>query len=176
MKNRIGIFSFFLTMFIVGSAIFRPATATDADLILPGVQQFFDNNGNSLSSGKVYFYEVGTTTFKDTYTSSAATVVNQNPITLNAGGKAPTGGIWGIGLYRQIVKDRNGNLIWDAVTETAGGGGTTPTLVGDGNLVGTVLPWSGLVAPNQYVFAYGQEIARTTFPEFYTAITQQAIH
>jgi hypothetical protein len=173
MKKINPILFFFLSILISGILIFRPALATDAALLPPGVQQFFDNSGNPLSSGKIYFYEVGTSTFKDTYTSSAATTVNTNPITLNAGGKAPTGGIYGIGLYRQLVKDRNGNTIWDAVT-APGGGGSTPTDVGDGNLVGTVLPWSGLVAPNQYVFAYGQEISRTTYPEFFTAVTQQA--
>lgn len=180
MKTKTGIISFFLSICFFATLIFNPgafkalAQSEEASLILPGVQQFFDNNGNPLNSGKVYFYEVGTTTFKDTYTSSAATTLNVNPITLNAGGKAPTGGIWGIGTYRQVVRDRNGNLIWDAVTTTAGGSGTTPTEVGDGNLVGTVLPWSGLVAPNQYVFAYGQELARASYPEFYTAITLQA--
>lgn len=182
MKTRIGILSFFLSIAFFGLLTFKPNVIsvvvpsayaqTEAALLPNAVQQYFDNNGNPLSSGKVYFYEVGTTTFKDTYTSSAATTVNANPITLNAGGKAPTGGIYGIGQYRQIVRDRNGNLIWDAVTEP-GGGSADPTLVGDGNLVGTVLPWSGLVAPNQYVFAYGQEIARATYSDFYTAITQQ---
>ena len=171
-----GMWAFFLTILILGSLIFAPVVsrATDAGLLNNGVQQFFDNAGNPLTSGKVYFYEVGTSTFKDTYTSSAATIVNTNPITLNAGGKAPTGGIYGTGLYRQLLKDKNGNVVWDAVTSPGGSGGSTPTLVGDGNLVGTTLPWSGLVAPNQYVFAYGQEISRTTYPEFYTAVTQQA--
>lgn len=172
MKTRIGIISFFLSIAVFASLIFKPLHAEDAALLPNAVQQFFDNNGNPLTSGKVYFYEVGTTTFKDTYTSSAATTINTNPITLNAGGKAPTGGIYGIGLYQQVVKDRNGNQVWSAVT-APGGGSSTPTDVGDGNLVGTVLPWSGLVAPNQYVFGYGQEISRASFPEFYTAVTQQ---
>lgn len=176
MKKNLGVVISFLTILILGSLIFAPVVsrATDAGLLNNGVQQFFDNAGNPLTSGKVYFYEVGTSTFKDTYTSSAATIVNTNPITLNAGGKAPTGGIYGTGLYRQLLKDKNGNVVWDAVTSPGGSGGSTPTLVGDGNLVGTTLPWSGLVAPNQYVFAYGQEIARATYPEFYTAVTQQA--
>lgn len=175
MKKHINFLFFILSIFLFSFLIFRPAiSADDAGLLPPGVQQFFDNSGNPLSSGKVYFYDVGTTTFKDTYTSSEATTINPNPITLNAGGKAPAGGIYGIGTYRQVVKDRNGNLIWDAVTAPTGGGGSTPTSVGDGNLVGTVLTWSGLVAPNQYVFAYGQEISRADYPEFYTAITLQS--
>lgn len=172
-NNKSGIVIFFLTVLSFGLLIFRPALATDASLLPPAVQQFFNSSGNPLSSGKVYFYEVGTSTFKDTYTSSAATTTYTNPITLNAGGKPPgSSGIYGTGLYRQLVKDSAGNTIWDAVT-APGGGGSTPTAIGDGNSVGTILPWSSLTAPNQYVFAYGQELARSTYPELYTAITQQ---
>lgn len=175
MKKNSGILTFFLSIFIFGFLIFKPVFSQDASLLPNAVQQFFDSSGKPLASGKVYFYQVGTSTFKDIYNSSAATTPYTNPITLNAGGKPPGGsGIYGIGLYRQLVKDKNGNTIWDAVTAPGGSGGSTPTAVGDGNLVGTTLPWSGLVAPNQYVFAYGQEISRTIYPEFYTAITLQA--
>lgn len=169
-KMKIGIKSFLITIIISLYAIYNiGAFAGTASLLPWGVSQFFDNNGNPLSSGKVYFYQVGTSTFKTTWQDSAETIANTNPVTLNAAGRAL---IYGEGLYRQVVKDKNGNLIWDAVTAPGGGGGGTPTLVGDGNLVGTILPWSGLIAPNQYVFGYGQEILRTTYPEFYTAITQ----
>lgn len=174
MKKNSGILTFFLSIFIFGFLIFKPALSQDASLLPNAIQQFFDSNGNPLSSGKIYFYEVGTDTFKDVYNSSDANTPYTNPITLNAGGKPPgSKGIYGIGLYRQLVKDKNGNTIWDAVTAPGGGGGGTPTNVGDGNLVGTVLPWSGLTAPNQYVFTYGQELIRTSYPEFYSAITLQ---
>lgn len=174
MKKNSGILTFFLSIFIFGFLIFKPAFGQDASLLPNAVQQFFDANGNPLSSGKVYFYQVGTSAFKDVYNSSAATTPYTNPITLNAGGKPPgSSGIYGIGLYRQIVKDKNGNTIWDAVTAPGGGSGGTPTNIGDGNAVGTVLPWSGLIAPSQYVFTYGQELIRTDYPEFYSAITLQ---
>ena len=173
-NKNIGILFTFFSFIISAFLVLNPALAADtAGLLANGVQQFFDSNGNPLTSGKVYFYDVGTSTFKDTYTSSAATTINPNPITLNAGGKSPTGGIYGIGTYRQVVKDRNGNLIWDAVTSPTGGGGSTPTNVGDGNLVGTILPWSGLIVPNQYALAYGQELSRTDYPEFFATITSQ---
>lgn len=174
MKKNSGILTFFLSIFIFGFLIFKPAFSQNASLLPNAVQQFFDSNGNPLSGGKIYFYQVGTSTFKDVYNSSAATIPYTNPITLNAGGKPPgSSGIYGIGLYRQLVKDKNGNTIWDAVTAPGGGGGGTPTNVGDGNAVGTVLPWSGLIAPSQYVFTYGQELVRTDYPEFFTAITLQ---
>lgn len=165
MKNiKIGIIGYLIYCLALG-----PSLADTASLLPNAVQQFFDNNGNPLTSGKVTTYAAGTSTLKTTWKDSAETLPNTNPITLDGGGKAI---IYGSGNYRQVVKDRNGNLIWDAVT-APGGGGSSPTSVGDGNLVGTILPWSGLVAPAQYVFAYGQELSRITYATYYTAITQQ---
>lgn len=141
-----------------------------ADLLPMALQQFFDNNGNPLTSGTVTFYVPNTTTLKTTWQDANKAVVNPNPITLNAGGKPNTGkGIYGDGTYRQVVKDRLNNLVWDAVT--APPGASTGTLVGDGNLVGTILPWGGIVAPNQYAFSYGQELNRVTYSDLLIAIT-----
>ena len=49
--------------------------------------QFFDDNGTPLVGGKLYSYASGTTTLLATYTTSAGTVANTNPIILNAGGR-----------------------------------------------------------------------------------------
>ena len=51
--------------------------------------QFFDNNGKILSGGNLYTYAAGTTTPLTTYTSSAATTANTNPIVLDASGRVP---------------------------------------------------------------------------------------
>jgi hypothetical protein len=51
--------------------------------------QFFDDNGVPLVGGKLYSYAAGTTTLLATYTTSAGTVTNTNPIILNAGGRTP---------------------------------------------------------------------------------------
>jgi len=51
--------------------------------------QFFDDNGVPLVGGKLYSYASGTTTLLTTYTTSAGTVANTNPIILNAGGRTP---------------------------------------------------------------------------------------
>lgn len=56
-----------------------------------------------LVGGKVYFYEAGTTTPKDTYTDSNGLVANTNPVILNARGEAD---IWlGDGAYKVLVTD-----------------------------------------------------------------------
>jgi hypothetical protein len=57
--------------------------------------QFFDNNGNPLSGGKLYTYAAGTTTPLVSYTTSAGNVARTNPIVLNSAGRVGDGGeIW----------------------------------------------------------------------------------
>ena len=54
--------------------------------------QFFDSSGDPLSGGKVYTYEVGTTTNKASYPTladaAAATNANANPVILDSRGEA----------------------------------------------------------------------------------------
>ena len=68
--------------------------------------QFFDNNGNPLSGGKIYTYEAGTTTPLATYTSSTGVTAHTNPIVLDSGGRVPSGGeIWNqLQLYKFVLK------------------------------------------------------------------------
>lgn len=143
-------------------------SAQDAALLPNAKQTFLDNNGKPLSSGKVYFYVPNTSTLKTTWQDADQSVANTNPVILDAAGRAI---IYGDGEYRQVVRDRNNNLIWDQVTASTGTGGGGGGATGDGDLVGTIKPWAGLVAPNQYLFAYGQEIARSTYSVLFTAIT-----
>jgi hypothetical protein len=60
--------------------------------------QFFDNNGNPLSGGKLYTYAAGTTTPLTTWTTPAGTVANTNPIILDSAGRPPQE-IWLSVLY-----------------------------------------------------------------------------
>ncbi len=67
----------------------------------------------SLAGGKVFFYQPNTSIFKSTWTTSAQTTQNTNPVQLDANGCAL---IYGTGIYRQVVQDSLGNTIWDAPT------------------------------------------------------------
>lgn len=78
-----------------------------------GRVQFLDHNGQPLVGGSVTFYVPGSLTPKDTYQNYDATILNANPLTLDALGSAV---IWGIGRYRQVVTDQSGNQIWDEET------------------------------------------------------------
>jgi len=71
-------------------------------IFLGGEVQLFDNAGAPLAGGKVYFYEPGTSTAKDTYTDSTLGTANANPVVLDAYGRAP---IWLSGSYKVVVKD-----------------------------------------------------------------------
>ena len=83
-------------------------------IILPNAQtQFVDANGAPFAGGKVYFYVPGTTTPATTYVDQGLTTPNTNPVTLDAAGRAQ---IWGQGLYREVLYDQFGNIIWDQIT------------------------------------------------------------
>lgn len=92
-----------------------------ADLLPNGMQQFFDNNGDPLSSGTVDFYIIGTTTRKTTWQDADGSVANTNPITLDSAGRAT---IFGSGGYRQVLKNSAGTTIWDKNTYSADPDGT----------------------------------------------------
>lgn len=51
--------------------------------------QYFDSNGDPLAGGKLYFYDTGTTTLATTYSDSAESTANANPVVLDAAGRQP---------------------------------------------------------------------------------------
>ena len=60
-----------------------------------------DNSGNVLVAGKLYFYEVGTTTAKNTYSDSSLTTANANPVVLSSAGIAT---VFLNGNYDLVIK------------------------------------------------------------------------
>lgn len=62
-----------------------------------------DSNGDPLSGGKLYAYEAGTSTPKDTYTTEDESVANANPVILDANGYAD---VWlASGSYKLVLTD-----------------------------------------------------------------------
>src|SRR5882672_61226 len=164
--------TFLLSVLVVAQMHF--AYAQTASILPPAKTTFLDANGKPLTQGTVESFIPSTSTHKTTWQDAAETIPNANPLTLDAAGRTL---LLGSGSYRQLVKDRLNNVIWDQVTSSTGsGGGGGSTATGDGDLVGTIKPWAGMTAPNQYVFTYGQELSRTTYSALFTAITStQAI-
>src|SRR6266436_1667952 len=170
---KISIFKTFILSVLMAAQV-HFAYAQTASILPPAKTTFLDSNGKPLTAGTVESFIPATTTHKTTWQDAAETIPNANPLTLDAAGRAL---LLGSGSYRQLVKDRLNNVIWDQVTSSTGsGGGGGSTATGDGDLVGTIKPWAGMTAPNQYAFTYGQELSRTTYSALFTAITStQAI-
>lgn len=83
--------------------------------------QFFDDNGNPLTGGRLYTYLAGTTTPIATYADAAGTTVNANPIILDARGETI---VWLESFaYKFVLRDAADVLIW-----------TSDSIVGISNL------------------------------------------
>ena len=80
--------------------------------------QYFDDAGDPLVSGKIYFYETGTTTQKDTFADVNLTIPNTNPVILTAAGRQPN--IFFDGVAKAILtkSDNTQILVRDPVGET----------------------------------------------------------
>lgn len=57
-------------------------------LFVSGKVLSFKNDGTPNAGGKLYFYEIGTSTPKTTYTTKALSVANAHPVILDASGRA----------------------------------------------------------------------------------------
>ena len=88
-------------------------------------QQYFDSNGDPLNGGKLNFYEIGTSTPKDTYSDEALTSANANPVVLDAAGRQ--GDIWFSGQVKVVLTDADDVQIdvTDPVGDAAAGGSFT---------------------------------------------------
>lgn len=78
-------------------------------------KQYFDQNGNPLAGGFVNFYQPGTTTRVNTYQDPSLTILNSNPVTLDANGQCVAWIADGTSV-REVVTDYLGNQVWDQVT------------------------------------------------------------
>jgi len=101
-------------------------------LFLGGRVQLFDNDGDPLAGGKVEFYEPGTSTEKDTYTTSALAVANANPVVLDSAGRAS---VHLNGNYKVVVKDADDVTIYteDAINPDDTGASSVANLAPNGS-------------------------------------------
>lgn len=100
-------------------------------------RQYFDGNGDPLGGGKLFFYESGTTTPKNTYANQTETVLNPNPVILDAEGRQPD--VFFTGQAKVILRNVDDVQIEEREhigiaphTHPESGGGTTGE-----NVVGT---------------------------------------
>jgi hypothetical protein len=90
-------------------------SGTKAMLLMSPETQFCDGNGAPYAAGTIATYIPGTTTPKATWSDWQQTVLNTNPVVLDAAGRCI---LWADGDYRLILSDAEGNLVWDQVSTT----------------------------------------------------------
>lgn len=93
-------------------------------------QQFLDLNGDPFAAGTLDTYEAGTTTPLATYSDSALTVANANPVVLDAAGRATVYLL--PQSYKFVLKDSSAVEIYtqDNVLASAGAASTNLELTG----------------------------------------------
>lgn len=99
--------------------------------------QYFDDNGDPLSGGKVYTFEAGTTTPKTTWSDAGESVANSNPLILDAAGRAK---IYWRGTYDVEVRN-SANVLITTMEDVADGAAAADTLRTD--LANTTDPAKG---------------------------------
>jgi hypothetical protein len=92
-------------------------------------QQIFGTDGLPLVGGKIYTYAGGTSTPIATYTDFGAGTANTNPIILDSRGEA---NVWlGGAIYKFVLKDADGALIWTVDYISAPTAAVSPVLSGN---------------------------------------------
>ena len=104
--------------------------------------QFFTAAGVPLVGGKLFTYASGTTVPLATYTTSAATTENANPVILDSRGEA---NVWfGPSRYTLLLKDSLDNLIWSVDGVNSVLGVQNPTIVATTSQTVFTVPEYGL--------------------------------
>lgn len=102
--------------------------------------QVLNNSGVPLGGGKIYVYVAGTTTPTNTYTTQEASVLNSNPIILDASGRPPSE-VWlpaGI-QYKFAITDSSGATVGYTMDNISGINDGTSALYppGEWNQIGS---------------------------------------
>ena len=66
------------------------------------VPQYFDNDGDLVVDGQMFYFVSGTNTTLDTFTDNTKTTKNTHPVLLDASGRLPN--VWFEGSAKQILK------------------------------------------------------------------------
>lgn len=77
-------------------------------------QQSFSNLGAIGAGHKLYIYETGTTTPKSTFSDTALSVANTNPIIADSAGRFGNIFVSDLSQYKIILKDENDNTLYES--------------------------------------------------------------
>lgn len=116
--------------------------------ILDVAPQYLLPDGTLNAGGSLTYYETNLTDLKDTWSDAALTVLNPNPVTLNAEGRTTTD-VFGDGAYGVVMKDADGVVVWtrNNVSNGVAAGLTIPALVNGQFLSndGSTLQWQSIL-------------------------------
>lgn len=113
----------------------------------PAPVQFTTDGTTIAAGGSLQFYEIGTTTPKDTYSDADLTTANTNPVVLDSAGRAETN-IWLDGQYTVALLASDGTTVWTRdVGEDTSDSDDIPTLSSGDFLTndGTSLKWAEIL-------------------------------
>jgi hypothetical protein len=79
-----------------------------------------DGSGNPYPGGLLYFYLTGTTTPSNTYSDTAQTVPNTNPVVADGSGMFPVIYLASGVTYDAVLKNSSGSTIWTATAIASG--------------------------------------------------------
>ena len=118
--------------------------------------QFFTNTGIPLNGGYIYTYQAGSSTPLTTYTTSAGTIANTNPIQLGTSGRPPQE-IWLTDGYSyKFVLTDSANVVIGTYDNLYGILGTSAAVTPIP--AGAIVMWSGSIGsiPAGYYLCDGQ--------------------
>ena len=75
------------------------------------VPQYFDNSGNIIGNGLMFFFKSGTNAALDTFADSELTIKNTHPVVLDGAGRLPP--VFFDGSSKQVLKDSDGVQIFE---------------------------------------------------------------
>jgi microcystin-dependent protein len=142
------------------------ATAIGGRFVLP-IMQVVDSTGVPYNGAKLFFYATGTSTDQQTFSDSALTVPNPQPVLTNAQGMFPQIFMLPAPAYRVRLLDPTDAIVWDCDPVSGlPGVGTAPGYVP----VGSIMPFAGGAPPSGWLFADGSLISRTVFSVLFAVI------
>jgi hypothetical protein len=126
-----------------------------------------DANGFPLAGGLLYSYAAGTSTKIPTYTSEELDTPNQNPVVLDASGRASVFVSDGVG-YKFVLNDAHGNLIWseDHIQVPKVAAPPAPVVVP----AGAIVAFGGTIVPTGWVLCDGRSMSTTAFASLFAAL------
>jgi hypothetical protein len=109
--------------------------------------QFLLADGTVNNGGLIHFYQTDLTTLQNTWSDMGMTVLNANPVVLDASGR-PTTDIWGSAAYGVVITDALGAnpRTFNNIQPASGSGSAIPALVNGDFLTnnGSVLLWQAI--------------------------------